>query len=69
LAQSLDILGYAENLISLEKYLMALSIEYKLSRQNNEPTKDIDTELYYALKAVERLDLRAEEQLGMQGSI
>ena len=48
---------------------MALSIEYKLSRQNNEPTKDIDTELYYALKAVERLDLRAEEQLGMQGSI
>lgn len=54
-------LKWSDATIDLAHYIGVLATEYALLKQNNQDCTRTIKELYYALKALERLDLTAEE--------
>lgn len=54
---------WGDNTMNLGNYIAVLATEYQLLKQNNQPTDSTIRELYYALKAFNRLDYNAESFL------
>ncbi|MDI9341202.1 MAG: T9SS type A sorting domain-containing protein [Sediminibacterium sp.] len=61
----IDNLKFGDGTIILGQYISMLATEFKLLTINNQSTLQTRKELYYALKAFNRLDLKAEECKGM----
>lgn len=55
--------GWGDQTVALGHYLMVLATEFKLLNDNGQPTDSTVQELYYALKAFNRLDKTAETSL------
>jgi hypothetical protein len=55
-----DIAAWGDQTINLGEYIAVLATEYKLLLMNNQPTDTTLQELYYAIKAFNRLDESAE---------
>jgi hypothetical protein len=56
-------LQWGDATIDLAEYMGVLATEYRLLKNNNRSTARTEMEIYYALKAFERLDLNAEEHM------
>ena len=54
-------IGWADGTVDLGWYIGVLATEYKLLTLNGQPTEQTRQELYYAMKAYERLDRKAEK--------
>lgn len=61
-------LHWGETLIFLGYYVGVLATEYRLLQDNSQATDRTLTELFYALKAIDRLDEKAEVQWELPGS-
>lgn len=55
-----QIAKWGDGTLCLAQYISVLATEYKLLRDNNQPTDTTIQELYYALRAFNRLDYNAE---------
>ncbi len=63
------ILRWGDGTVHLGYYLAMLAMEYRNLKDANAGTQAVIKELYYALKAYERLDTLAEVTLGMKANL
>lgn len=61
----IDNLKFGDGTIILGQYISMLATEFKLLTINNQSTLQTRKELYYALKAFNRLDIKAEDCMNM----
>jgi len=63
------IMRWGDGTVHLGYYLAMLAMEYRNLKDANANTKATERELYYALKAYERLDTLAEVTLGIEAEL